>query len=70
MGTKQFSQLIMSNPMAILRFIKLPVTGFMATLLFIQLTVSNSTGKSPPSLMPRFMLIKRSTVGLSFTAGL
>lgn len=34
------------------------------------LTRSSSSGRSPPSLMPLFMEMKRSTVGLSFTLGL
>lgn len=33
-------------------------------------TLSRSSGKSPPSFMPLFMEINRSTVGLSFTFGL
>lgn len=33
-------------------------------------TLSNSSGRSPPSLMPRFIEIKRSTPGLSLTFGL
>lgn len=34
------------------------------------LTRSSSSGRSPPSLMPRFMAMKRSAVGLSLTLGL
>ena len=34
------------------------------------LTLSSSSGKSPPSLMPRFMATKRSSPGLSRTLGL
>jgi len=33
-------------------------------------TVSKSSGRSPPSLMPRFVTTNRSTVGLSLTLGL
>lgn len=33
-------------------------------------TLSSSSGKSPPSLMPLFMEMKRSTAGLSLTLGL
>ena len=32
-----------------------------------RLTRSSSSGRSPPSLMPRFMVTKRSAVGLSRT---
>lgn len=32
-----------------------------------RLTLSSSSGRSPPSLMPRFMVTKRSAVGLSRT---
>ena len=34
------------------------------------LTVRSSVGRSPPSWMPRFIEMKRSTFGLSFTDGL
>lgn len=34
------------------------------------LTLSSSSGRSPPSLMPRFMATKRSRPGLSRTLGL
>lgn len=33
-------------------------------------TLSRSSGRSPPSLIPLFMEMNRSTVGLSFTFGL
>lgn len=36
----------------------------------LALTWSSSSGRSPPSLMPRFMAMNRSAVGLSFTLGL
>lgn len=36
----------------------------------VGLTLSSSSGRSPPSLMPRFMEMKRSTPGLSLTLGL
>lgn len=35
-----------------------------------KLTLSSSSGRSPPSLMPRFMDMNLSTVGLSLTLGL
>lgn len=34
------------------------------------LTLSRSSGRSPPSLIPLFMEMNRSTEGLSFTFGL
>lgn len=36
----------------------------------VGLTLSSSSGRSPPSLMPRFMATKRSRPGLSLTLGL
>lgn len=36
-------------------------------VILMQLTRSSSSGRSPPSLMPRFIDINRSTVGLSLT---
>lgn len=36
----------------------------------VLLTLSSSSGRSPPSLMPRFMATKRSRPGLSRTLGL
>lgn len=39
-------------------------------ILKFQLTVRSSAGKSYPSLIPRFIWMNRSTVGLSLTLGL
>lgn len=45
-------------------------TALARSLHVPSLTRSSSSGRSPPSLMPRFMAMKRSAVGLSLTFGL